>query len=66
MVAGSGDGSHCDLANAVAGALWLAAGSGCRDEQGVVAIGGFDRLRAAGFEDTFLPQQSAEDWLRDR
>jgi len=56
-------GSHCDLANSVVGAIWLASQDACHDQQGTVVIGGADRLRAAGFEDVFIPQQSAEDFL---
>lgn len=66
VVAGQGDGSHCDLANAVAGAIWLASQDSCHDQQGAMSIGGANRLRAASFADTFIPQQSADDWLWDR
>jgi len=50
----------------VAGAIWLAAGAGCQDEQGMTVIGRSSWLRQAGFEDVFTPKQSADDWLHDR
>lgn len=70
VVAGQSDGSHADLANAVAGAVWLAAGSGCQDQQPVwVAKGRCSAdgpIAGDGFADFFFPQQSADDWLHDR
>jgi len=57
-------GSHCDMANAVVGAIWLASQDACHDQQGTVVIGGADRLRAAGFGDVFIPKVG--DFLWDR
>jgi hypothetical protein len=69
-VAGTEDGGHCDLANAVAGAVALVMQSGIQDENGTVVIRGYSMtdlpIHGESFADVFTPKQSVDDWLHDR
>ncbi|MCX6554283.1 MAG: hypothetical protein NTZ12_04600 [Candidatus Aminicenantes bacterium] len=58
------------MANAIAGAVWLASQDFNQDGQGIAVIKGHSITEVPIVGDTFadfyFPKQSADDWLHDK